>query len=221
MGQKKSDKKIVPKKKKNWAREKKEQKKKNLIYWPSKLTPGGQFHLIYEIPELDFLDGTLVGAGSVKPQNLVQWFSTTTNFRGVGFVVFRCSHGVPKMFPKMFPIAPQFYYPIWFAQSSTLMYINWKRFAARGAILFDLIGLVPNMFPSSYWWVPIRLPNMFSNMFSIAPHGYIPHAQSSSNLNPNSWNSNPNHLLIFTLGLALLLQTLTLIPGTRTLIDSS
>ncbi len=33
---------------------------------------------------------------------------------------------VPKLFPKMFPIAPQIY-PIWFAQSSTLMFINWKR----------------------------------------------------------------------------------------------
>jgi hypothetical protein len=34
-----------------------------------------------------------------------------------------CSHGVPqvpKLFPKTFPIAPQLY-PIWFAQSPTLM----------------------------------------------------------------------------------------------------
>jgi hypothetical protein len=31
----------------------------------------------------------------------------------------------PSFSPKMFPIAPQFY-PIWFAQSPTLMYINWK-----------------------------------------------------------------------------------------------
>ncbi len=30
-----------------------------------------------------------------------------------------------KLFPKMFPIVP-YYYGIWFAQSSTLMYINWK-----------------------------------------------------------------------------------------------
>jgi hypothetical protein len=30
---------------------------------------------------------------------------------------------VPKVFLKLFPIAPPFY-PIWFAQSSTLMYIN-------------------------------------------------------------------------------------------------
>ncbi len=32
---------------------------------------------------------------------------------------------VPNLFPKEFPKAPQFY-PIWFAQSSALMYINWK-----------------------------------------------------------------------------------------------
>jgi hypothetical protein len=30
---------------------------------------------------------------------------------------------VPKLFPKAFPIAPQFYLK-WFAQSSSLMYIN-------------------------------------------------------------------------------------------------
>jgi len=34
-----------------------------------------------------------------------------------------CSHGVSKRFPKMFPIAPQIY-PLWFAQSSTIMWIN-------------------------------------------------------------------------------------------------
>jgi len=31
----------------------------------------------------------------------------------------------PNEFVKMFPIAPQLY-PLWFAQSSILMYINWK-----------------------------------------------------------------------------------------------
>jgi hypothetical protein len=43
-----------------------------------------------------------------------------------------CSHQVPKGFhkfpscyPKTFLITPEFF-PIWFAQSSTLMYINWK-----------------------------------------------------------------------------------------------
>jgi hypothetical protein len=30
---------------------------------------------------------------------------------------------VPNLLPEAFPIAPQFY-PIWFAQSSTVMYIN-------------------------------------------------------------------------------------------------
>ncbi len=40
-------------------------KKKN--YWPGKLTAGGQFHPIHEIPERDFLDGALVGAGKLKP----------------------------------------------------------------------------------------------------------------------------------------------------------
>jgi hypothetical protein len=44
---------------------KKKFQKKN--YWPSKLTPGGQFHPIHEIPERDFLDGALVGGGSLKP----------------------------------------------------------------------------------------------------------------------------------------------------------
>jgi hypothetical protein len=37
-----------------------------------------------------------------------------------------CPHRVPKFFSKTFPIASQVY-PIWFAQSSTLMYINGKR----------------------------------------------------------------------------------------------
>jgi hypothetical protein len=31
----------------------------------------------------------------------------------------------PNTFFKIFPIAPRFY-PIWFTQSSTPMYINWK-----------------------------------------------------------------------------------------------
>jgi hypothetical protein len=39
---------------------------------------------------------------------------------------------VPKLFPRAFPIAPQFY-PIWFAQSSTLMYWNWKGRLFRNA----------------------------------------------------------------------------------------
>jgi hypothetical protein len=77
VGQKKINKKKVPRKKKlsykkksSW--EKKEQKKKKK-YWPSKLTPGEQFHPIHEIPELDFLDGALVGAGSLKPAYILQY----------------------------------------------------------------------------------------------------------------------------------------------------
>ncbi len=46
---------------------KKAQKKKQItdqVNWPL----GGQFHPIHEIAERDFLDGALVGAGSLKPQ---------------------------------------------------------------------------------------------------------------------------------------------------------
>jgi hypothetical protein len=49
--------------------------------------------------------------------------------RGKGFfslvpnVFASCPHRVAKFFSKTFPIAHQ-NYPIWFAQSSTLMYIN-------------------------------------------------------------------------------------------------
>ncbi len=38
-----------------------------LIHSARKVTPGGQFHPIHEIPEREFLDGALVGAGSPKP----------------------------------------------------------------------------------------------------------------------------------------------------------
>jgi len=34
--------------------------------WPSKLTPGEHFRAIHEIPERDFLDGSMGGAGSLK-----------------------------------------------------------------------------------------------------------------------------------------------------------
>jgi len=44
-------------------------------YWPNKLTPGGQVHPVHEIPERDFLDGVLVGAGSLKP--LSAWIYTS------------------------------------------------------------------------------------------------------------------------------------------------
>ncbi len=77
-----------------------------------------------------------------------QWKGSTCTLQGSSFFLFggggleryffvffhvpnvfpMCSHHVPqvpKLFPKTFPIAHQFY-PIWFAQSSTLMYVNWK-----------------------------------------------------------------------------------------------
>ncbi len=39
---------------------------------------------------------------------------------------YQLTKGFPKLFPKMFTIVCQMYL-IWFAQSSTLMYMNWKR----------------------------------------------------------------------------------------------
>ncbi len=47
---------------------------------------------------------------------------------------------VPKLFPKVFPNAPQFY-PIWSAQSSTFMCINWKGFNYKGIHLFLFCNL--------------------------------------------------------------------------------
>jgi hypothetical protein len=46
---------------------------------------------------------------------------------------------VPKLFFKLFPIAPPIS-PIWFAQSLTLMYINWK-VGNRRAHLFLIVQL--------------------------------------------------------------------------------
>jgi hypothetical protein len=65
----------------------------------------------------------------------------------VFFSVFpTCSNHVPmsspkflSCYPKAFPIAPQFY-PIWFAQSSTLMYINWNG-RLKGSILVSILQL--------------------------------------------------------------------------------
>jgi hypothetical protein len=66
--QKKSDKKNCCQENKNTELgEKKKGAEEKIKYRPSKLTPGGQFHPIYEIPEREFLDGALVGAGSLKP----------------------------------------------------------------------------------------------------------------------------------------------------------
>jgi hypothetical protein len=52
-------------KKKKYEEKKGEEENKN--YSPCKLPPWGQLHPIHEIPKYDFLDGALVGAGSLKP----------------------------------------------------------------------------------------------------------------------------------------------------------
>jgi len=63
--------------------------------------------------------------------NPVFFFLKVGEGGGIGgvFVFPTCSQCVPIMFsnvfPKMFPIAPGFY-PIWFAQSSTPLYLNQK-----------------------------------------------------------------------------------------------
>jgi len=65
----------------------------------------------------------LLGVG-VELRGVIFWF-----FFLAPNVFPTCSQLVPLRFPKLFleafPIAPQFY-PIWFAQSSTLRYTNWK-----------------------------------------------------------------------------------------------
>jgi hypothetical protein len=84
-----------------------------------------------------------------------------------------CSHHVPMRFfefsscsPKTFPAAPQFY-PIWFAQSSTLTYTNWKRVGCKGGAhlflfcnwgpkrCFILRG-VPQSSKKKRWWANPR-----------------------------------------------------------------
>jgi hypothetical protein len=53
----------------------------------------------------------------------------------------------PVAFPKMFPIAPAFY-PIWFTQSSTSLYINYNPKIMLASILqpeVHLLGAVPNL----------------------------------------------------------------------------
>ncbi len=67
-----------------------------------------------------------------------------------------CSLCVPMRFPnfsscspKTIPLAPQLY-PIWFAQSSTLIYINWKRWTIGSTFVFILQlvvqwGALPNV----------------------------------------------------------------------------
>jgi hypothetical protein len=55
---------------------------------------------------------------------------------------------VPELFLKTFPIAPQIY-PIWFAQSSTLMYINWKCKSQGGVHMFLFCNWDPKR---CYYW---------------------------------------------------------------------
>jgi hypothetical protein len=52
-------------------------------------------------------------------------------------IMFLWGSQVPKLFPEAFPTAPQFY-PIWFAQSWTLMYITWKGTLLMNAFIFIL-----------------------------------------------------------------------------------
>jgi hypothetical protein len=87
---------------KKWERGKKKHVKikgpgkKN--YWPRKLTARGQFHPIHEISEQDFLDGAMVGVGSLKPHYAI--VITITIPRGLGFPLFSGT--------MFFVLAPQF-----------------------------------------------------------------------------------------------------------------
>jgi hypothetical protein len=72
---------------------------------------------------------------------------------------------VLKLFTKMFPIAPHLY-PIWFAQSSTLMYINVKG-GPHGAHLFHFaIGSPKRVL---LWAMPNALKKLATGQ-SIWPH---------------------------------------------------
>jgi hypothetical protein len=57
----------------------------------------------------------------------------------------RCSYGVPIKFPECShipqddPYGSLWLYPIWFAQSSTPMYINWKGGCYREALQSTLL----------------------------------------------------------------------------------
>jgi hypothetical protein len=62
---------------------------------------------------------------------------------------------VPKLFRNAFPVAPQFH-SIWFAQSSTLMYINWKgRLLENSFVSILQLGASigeSSMFQKSHCW---------------------------------------------------------------------
>jgi hypothetical protein len=65
---------------------------------------------------------------------------------------------VPKLFPKTFLIALQFY-PMWFAQSSTLMYINWKgRLLGNTFVSILQLGVQRNASIGGVFDAPKKLP---------------------------------------------------------------
>jgi hypothetical protein len=71
----------------------------------------------------------------------------------------------PSYSPKMFPIAPQFY-PLWFAQSSTLMYINWKGTLNLGTFVSNLhLGSRESCF---YWKVSNVPKNLVMGPINVA-----------------------------------------------------
>jgi hypothetical protein len=84
---------------------------------------------------------------------------------------------VPKLFPKTFSIAPQFYL-IWFAQSSTLMCINWAYlflFCNQWCKEVLLLGIAQWGGVSGCGELKPRtsqVPDMFLKEFPIAPHFY-------------------------------------------------
>ncbi len=101
--------------------------------------------------------GFRVHAANGKAQHSLmmgQVFFWGVRWWGVFFINFlvpnmfsTCSHHVSMRFlkfsscsPKTFPAAPQFY-PIWFAQSSTLTYTNWKRVGCRGSTFVSILQL--------------------------------------------------------------------------------
>ncbi len=88
----------------------------------------------------------------------VRW--VREQFFGFFFPLFSiCFHHVHMGFPKLFPIAPHFY-PLWFAQSLTPMYIKWKG-GPLGNTFFLILGLGVQrgasigecpMFRENWWW---------------------------------------------------------------------
>ncbi len=74
-----------------------------------------------------------------------------------------CSHHVPMGFPKMFPIAPQFY-PIRFC-CSTPIYINWKGRPLSHWVAHCSYFATPGQKRCFYWGVP----NVQKNLVTCHP----------------------------------------------------